>query len=108
MQEENRKNKLRRWETVSLVILTLIVYLLGCLILIPSEYDYPHRYLTNIDLSWLSYLIVLGFDIGWIILMKRWSYKNARDKIVLTWFILTLSALILTDLFVIGVFRSMW
>jgi len=93
--------------SVIVVVLTGVIYLWGLRVIIPSESDYPHRYLY-LYFRGLSFLIVLGFDVVWIILMRLWPLKNTKLKIVLTLVIFTLSAIVLTDLLIIHAFQNMW
>ena len=46
--------------------------------------------------TWLVFLIVIGVNIGWIVVMKVWSLKSIYIKIVLTLLVFTLSASFLT------------
>ena len=86
-------------EIVSLVILTPIIYLGGIkLLLIPiGKAFYPHTsYVYGGIYIWIVFIILLGFNVVWIVLMKLWPLKNKKVKIILTWFLLTLSASVLT------------
>lgn len=47
------------------------------------------------------FAIVLVFDVIWVILMMLWPLKKIHVKIVLTLFVLALSAAVLIDLLVI-------
>lgn len=107
MQEDRQKYKFRRWEIALLAVLTPIAYIGGFVLLaIWQERRYPDFFESNP--YGLSYLIVLGFDVIWIIAMKLWPFKNIKVKIVLTWLVFILSALILTDLCITNIFHSMW
>ena len=90
-----------------MVILIPVIYLGGFVLLVVwQERSCPYFFESNP--YGLSYFIVLGFDVVWVILMKLWPYKNIKVKIVFTLLVFILSALVLTDLFIIGVFNSMW
>lgn len=99
MKENKRKFPLSRLEIIFLVILTPIIYL-GCitLLLIPiGKAFYPHTsYVYGGVYIWVVFIILLGVDVVWIVLMKLWPLKNKKAKIILTWFLLTLSASVLT------------
>lgn len=109
MKADKQENSLSRSEIILLIILTPIIYVGGFIILASMQYTtLPHQYLVGTDLSFLNYVIILGLDVGWVILMKRWSYKNLKVKIILTWLLFLLSAIILTDVFITGIFEGMW
>ena len=72
-----------------------------------SESDFPHHYLLRIP-EGLSYLIILGFDLAWIVGMKFLPLKNIRIKIISTWLILLASAVAISDLYLINMFQNMW
>jgi hypothetical protein len=92
MQEEKRKLPLSRWEIVCLAILTPIVYWRAMRLLIkPMNEHMGYWFYTALGL-----LVVLGFDIVWVIMMKLWPLKNAKVKIVLTVLVLTLSASVIS------------
>jgi hypothetical protein len=108
MQEEKKKFALRIIEITLLTILTpIICFSVFFLLMAGNEFNYPHRYLY-FYLRGLSFFVVLGFDVVWIILMRLWPLKSIRLKIILTWAVLTLSAIVLVDLYGIHVFQNMW
>ncbi len=107
MQEKKRKFPLTPLETILLAILTPIIYVGGFMSLVVwQKRSYPDFFENNP--YGLSYFIVLGFDAVWIVLMKLWPYRNIKVKVVLTLLVFILSALVLTDLFITGVFNNMW
>jgi hypothetical protein len=108
MNNAQRKQQLQSWEIVCLVILTPLIYLFGCFVMLNTEFDYPHRHLWYYVPEGLSYLIILGFDVAWVVGMRLLPLKNKRPKIILTWFVLLMSAVALSDLFLINMFHNMW
>ena len=52
------------------------------------------------------FAIVLVFDVIWVILMMLWPLKKIHVKIVLTLFVLALSAAVLIDLVVIDALNT--
>ena len=98
MQE--KKQKLRRWEIVSMAILTPIIFSVATMLLlrpIENVVYYPHRKISTL----VAFLVDLGFDVAWIIIMKLWPLENIKVKIVLTLLVLTFSAAILTCFIII-------
>ncbi len=107
MQEKKRKFPLTPLESIFLAIFTIVFYVGGFILLVVWQgRSYPNFFENNP--YGLSYLIVIGLDVGWIMLMKIWPYRNIKVKIALTLLVFVLSALVLTDLFITEVFNSMW
>ena len=91
MHNDKCKHNLRRWEIVSLIILTPIIFLVATMLLLRPVNSYaPYWFSTP-----LGFFIVLGFSIIWIIVMRLWPLKNIRVKILLTLLVLTLSGSVL-------------
>lgn len=104
MQEKNPKIPLTSFEIVFLAILIPIIYLGAVISIFGKEYYLPWR-MVSVK---LVVFIVLGFDMIWVILMKFWPLKYTRAKVLLTLLVLTLSAIILTDLYLIYMWHKMW
>jgi hypothetical protein len=69
--------------------------------------DLIDEYLCQIMPLWLVFILVLGFDISWIVLMVRWSgLKNIRVKIFITWVVIVMSALVLFALIGLAILNS--
>ena len=112
MQKKEDKTKLTRFEiaceVVFLTVATIALYLLGMKWVGHHDWDFPWRVIPYK----LSALIVLALDVAliigiWIIGMKKWwPLKNIHAKVILTLLVLTLSAIILTDLFFISLFNA--
>jgi len=110
MQKKEDKTKLTRFEiaceVVFLTVATIALYLLGTKWV--SRHDLPYQLIPYR----LSALIVLALDVAliigiWIIGMKKWwPLKNIHAKVILTLLVLTLSAIILTDLFLLSLFNA--
>ena len=113
MQKEKKEKLLLSLEVVLLVIFTLglgffafsfekfrdvLGRFLICLI---------GDYVCLIIPPWLAFILVLGFDISWIVLMVKWKgLKNARVKILITWPVIVMSALVLYVLIALAVLNS--
>jgi hypothetical protein len=108
VQKNSRKFPLSLIEIVCLAILTPIIYICGfAFLVVYQERLYPHFFEKNP--YGLSYFMVLGFDVAWVMIMVKWGrFKNVRFKIVLTWLVLILSSLVLTDLYLKYLFDKMW
>ena len=104
MQEDERKFPFRCWEIVSMSVLVPIIYLTAVLSIFGKEYNLPWRMVSDR----LVVFMILGLDMTWIILMKFWPLKNTRAKVLLTLLVLTLSAIGLTDLYLIHTWHKMW
>lgn len=103
MPQENRKFPLRWWEVVLLAVLTPVIYVGGYVILYESIIEiYTLKRMPIL----LSFFIILVFDAGWIVMMIKLPLKNMRIKIIPTWLIFTLSASVLTYLFIIWVLEG--
>jgi hypothetical protein len=103
MQEQRRKFPLHSWEVVLLAILTPIIYVGGYVILYDSIIKI---FVLERMPIFLSFFIILAFDVGWVIMMKKLPLKNIKVKIIVTWPILVLSASVLTYLFVMWVLEG--
>ena len=69
--------------------------------------DLIDEYLCQIMPLWLVFILVLGFDISWIVLMVRWSgLKNIHVKIFITWVVIVMSALVLYALIGLAILNS--
>ncbi len=111
MQEQSsnsHEKKFYWWEIILLVILVPSFYLLLCYIVLSSEYDYPHVKLAFLfDSELVPYLVVLGFDVAWLIFICFSSFISKRTKVYLSLIIYILSAVAITDIFCINMWQSM-
>jgi len=106
--DDKQKYKLRRWECILWVVLTPIAYLALCFIVTSTEYDYPHRELIHLFKSEsMPYIAILGLDTLWVIIMKFCPLGSRRTKIILSLLILTLSAVAITDIYLINMWHHM-
>jgi hypothetical protein len=102
MQEKRQKYVVIGLEVVSLAILLPVVYWFAVKLLIEPI----GRYIFEDIPTWLVFFIVLGFDVGWVVIMRLWPLKNMNIKIILTLLVLTLSASVLTCLVVLSAMRG--
>jgi hypothetical protein len=82
-------------EVISLIILLPIFYCGTVKSLFTPLVDviyYPQRKISTL----MAFLVVLGFDAAWIILMRLCPKNEIHVKVVLTLLVLTFSAVILT------------
>lgn len=108
MNDKKEKQRLHRWEIVLMVVATPILYLAVCFLVTRTEYNYPHRYLIHMfDSRLIPYAVILGFDILWIIIMKVLPFGSRRAIIILTLLILILSAVAITDIYLINMWHHM-
>lgn len=69
--------------------------------------DLIEGYVCQIIPLWLVFILVLGFDISWIVLMVKWSgLKNIHIKIFITWVVIVMSALVLFALIGLAILNS--
>lgn len=104
MKEKRRQLPLSYYGIILLIILTPLVYLGAVMLIYGKEYNLPWRMFSDR----LVVFIVLGFDVIWVILVTLWPLKSIRAKAVLTLLVFTLSAVILTDLYLIHTWHKMW
>jgi len=97
MQEKKRKILLISLEVISLAIILPIFYWYTLKLVI----DPIEIHVFEVIPTMLFFLIVIGFDILWIVLMRACPRINIHIKVVLTVLILTLSASFLTCLIVL-------
>lgn len=91
MQEEKPKDSFKDRDIALLVVVSLIVSYIGGLFLSrPIDIYMPHWFLSPI-----SILVILGFDLIWIIFVKFYPFKESFTKTLLIWLVLTLSASVL-------------
>jgi hypothetical protein len=104
MQENKRKLSLTWWEIVCLAILALIVYFGGTMLLGKQM----NLHLGPWFFTPVGLLVVLGFDIIWVVLMKLWPLQNVKVKLVLTVLVLTLSVSVITCWILLNALSGMW
>ncbi len=104
MQDKKRKNPLSRLGIVCLVILIPIVYWRTTLLLFQPMNLYTPLWFS----PQLGLLVIVGFDIMWVILMKLCPLKCTKVKIVLTVLVLTLSASVITCWILLISLSDMW
>ncbi len=111
MQKEKKEKLLLSLEVVLLVIFTLgLVFFAISTEIFWDVVRFLVRLIDYVCLiipPWLAFILVLGFDISWIVLMVKWKgLKNARVKILITWPVIVMSALVLYVLIVLAVLNS--
>jgi len=104
MQQERRKSTFGRWELVCVIILVPVMYTAVVVSIYGKEYNLPWRMISE----GLSVMLVLGSDTVWILLMTFCRLKSTRANVLLTLLLFTLSAVILTDLYLIHTWHKMW
>jgi hypothetical protein len=104
VQNNRRKLPLYYWEILLLLVVTPIIYLESVMLIFGKEYNLPWRMISER----LSVMLVLGFDVMWVGLMILRPLKSTRAKVLLTLLVFTLSAVILTDLYLIYTWHKMW
>lgn len=105
---QSHKKESHRWEVVLLFISVPVTYLVMCFVVLNTEYDYPHRYLINLfDSELMPCVVILAFDVGWLIFLCFSSYIGKRTRVYLSLAIYILSAVAITDIYFINVWRGM-
>ena len=98
MQEKKQKILLICLEVISMSVLIPAFYLgLTKLLIEPIEY-----YVYGTIPFPLTFLVVLGFDVVWIVLMRLCPRDKIHVKVILTLLVLTFSAAIIIDLMVLS------
>ena len=92
MRDHNMGKIQRHWKVVSIVVLIPIVYAIGVIFL----YEPINYFMDDWFFTWQGVLTVLGFDVIWIIIMVLCPLRSIKVKVVLTLFVLALSASVLT------------
>ena len=91
MPEEKPEDSSKDRDIALLVVVSIPVSFIGSLFLSgPMDIYMPHWFLSPI-----SILVILGFDISWIIFVKFYPFKESFTRILLIWLVLTLSASVL-------------
>ncbi len=105
MQEKKRKFPLSIPEVVFLIILIPVIFYVAMRIFIKpmNSPDMPDWFFGP-----LGPLIVIGFDVLWIIGMRILPLKNMRVKIYPTLFVLTLSVSALASWALLKLLSDMW
>jgi hypothetical protein len=113
MQKEKKEKLLLSLDIIILIIITLGLGffafsfeqfrdVLGRFLICVIE-----GYVCQIIPPWLAFILVLGFDISWIVLMVKWKgLRNTRVKIFITWPVIVMSALILYVLIILAILNS--
>ena len=112
MQKEKKEKLL-----LSLDIFFLVIFTLGLgFFAISTEIfwdvvrflvDLIDGYVCQIIPLWSVFIVVLGFDISWIVLMVKWKgLKNIHVKIFITWPIIVMSAFVLFALIGLAILNS--
>ena len=104
MQEKKCEFPLSKLEIVLSAALTPVIYIGSVMLIFGREHNLPWRMIS----VGIAVTLVLGFDVIWIILMIFLPLKSTRAKMLLTLSVLTLSAIILTDLYLIYTWHKMW
>jgi hypothetical protein len=111
MQKEKKEKLL-----LSLDIFFLVIFTLGLVFFAISTeifWDVSRFLVRLIDYVcliiplWLVFILVLGVDISWIVLMVKWKgLKNIRVKIFITWLVIVMSAFVLFALIGLAILNS--
>jgi hypothetical protein len=102
MLQEKCKLLLICIKVIFLAILTAAIYV-GSYVLLSGPIDL----LISKGVSTLvAFVVILGFDVFWIVLMKLWPLRKIHVKIVLTLIVFAVSASILTCFVVVPVLRD--
>lgn len=104
MQDEKRKFPLSTPEVVFLIIFIPIIFYVAMRMLIKPMNSYAPYWFS----TWIGFLVVLGFDILWVIAMKLLPLKNIRIKIYSILLVLTFSLSILTCWMLLNALSDMW
>ncbi|MHC4259615.1 MAG: hypothetical protein ACYSTF_04290 [Planctomycetota bacterium] len=83
--------------TLAAILIPVVYWVAAKLLIEPIE-----RHVFEEVPTGLVFLMVIGFDVGWVIAMKVWKLKRIDIKIILTLLVLTLSASALTCLVALG------
>lgn len=105
MQEKKRKFPLSIPEIVFLIIFVPISFYVAMRIFIKpmNRPDMPYWFFGPI-----GPIIVIGFDVLWVIAMRILSLKSIRVKIYLTLLVFTLSASVLACWVLLKLLSGMW
>lgn len=109
MQDKERKSPVNRLEiafwVVFLTVASIALYLFGLKWVARHDWYFPWRIIPYR----LSAAIVLCLDVTWIIGIKKWwRRKDTYMKVILTVLVFVLSAIVLTDLYIIYAFSKVW
>ncbi len=108
MDSKKEQQRLHRWQILLMVIAAPILYLALCFLVIRTEYNYPHRYLVYMfDSELMPHIVILGCDLLWIMIMSILPVGGRVAKIILTLLILVLSAVVMTDIYLINMWHHM-
>ncbi|MHC4547131.1 MAG: hypothetical protein ACYSYL_21910 [Planctomycetota bacterium] len=116
MNEEEKKEKRDKLLIVlDVFFITIITLGLGFFAIQTEMFWYVERfffslidgYVSLIIPQWLVFIVVLVFDVSWIVLMVKWkSLKNIHIKILITWPVIVMSTLVLYALIGLAVLHS--
>jgi hypothetical protein len=112
MQKEKKEKLLLGLEVVLLAIFTLgLVFSAFSTeifwIVVRFLVDLIEGYVCQIMPLWLVFILVLGFDISWILLMVKWKgLKNIYVKIFITWVVIVISGFVLFALIGLTILNS--
>ena len=91
-------------DVVFLLFLAVIAYVGGFILIARSQFTFPWRL---IHLGW-TFLIIVSWNVLWIILVKSLKLKNRQNKVALILLGFVLSAIVLTDSYIVYMFQNMW
>jgi hypothetical protein len=104
MWKGKMKFPLNPLEVVCLVILIPMSCLSSFILLYGKEYNLPWRMIS----SKIAVATVLGLNAVWLVLSILLPSKYRRIKVVLTFLLIALSCVVLTDLRLIHSWSRMW
>jgi len=118
MGKRKLRNLLISLEIVFLVAITLFVFICtlnrgGLLVHLEPAMESVSYFIGEciygIMPTLLIFLIVVGIDIAWIVLIVKWSrLKNVYWKIFFTWFILVISVFVCMSVWTCYIFDNMF
>jgi hypothetical protein len=105
MQENTRKFPLSIPEVILTMIFIPIIFY-GAMRILIKPMNSPH--MPNWFFGPIGLLIVIGFDVLWLIAMRLWVFKGIKVKIFLTLLVLTLSSSIITCWILLNSLSGIW
>jgi hypothetical protein len=96
--------KQRLWEIILTAILSLAFYAGAVFFIFGKEYDLPWRLVS----SRTAIIVVLAMNAAWMVLIRVLPSKSFRIKMIVTFVLITLSSVAITDLYLIYSWSRMW
>ncbi len=96
--------KQRLWDIILTVILSLAFYMGIVFFIFGKEYDLPWRIVSPRT----AIILIVVLNTMWMVLIKVLPLKSFRIKSIVTSVLITLSAVAVTDLYLIYTWSRMW